>query len=259
MNDKLLDSKETAWRVSKEDLKRNKEYERYKAMNEEMLEKTESEYAPWTIIEAEDRRFATAKIYATVVEKLSEKVAARREEMSLAEEKKAVREEKTAWQPKEDKELDSTVLSKVDLSLAYTKEEYKEKLKKLQDRMEILHSELYRQRIPVVLGFEGWDAGGKGGAIKRLTEPMDPRGYLVSPTASPTPTEKSHHYLWRFWKAMPKEPCRKTAILLSLTGHGTAELWWSGSKASAPGKNGRGLIGKSMIWKPIWLIPGLLC
>ena len=71
--DKLLDSKETAWRVSKEDLKRNKEYNRYKAMNEEMLEKTETECAPWTIIEAEDRRFATAKIYSTVVEKLSEK------------------------------------------------------------------------------------------------------------------------------------------------------------------------------------------
>ena len=203
--DKLLDSKETAWRVSKEDMKRNKEYNRYKAMNEEMLEKTETEYAPWTIIEAEDRRFATAKIYTTVVEKLSEKVAERRAMLALEEEKKNAEQEKVQWKPKEDKELDSTVLSKVDLSLAYTKEEYKEKLKKLQSRMEILHSELYRQRIPVILGFEGWDAGGKGGAIKRLTEPMDPRGYLVSPTASPTPTEKSHHYLWRFWKAMPKD------------------------------------------------------
>ena len=59
--DKLLGSKETAWRVSKEDIKRNKEYDRYKAMNEEMLEKTETEYAPWTIIEAEDRRVCYCK------------------------------------------------------------------------------------------------------------------------------------------------------------------------------------------------------
>ena len=57
----------------------------------------------------------------------------------------------------------------------------------------------------MVIGFEGWDAGGKGGAIKRLTEKMDPRGYVVNPTAAPTEVEKAHHYLWRFWKAMPKD------------------------------------------------------
>ena len=57
----------------------------------------------------------------------------------------------------------------------------------------------------MVLAFEGWDAGGKGGAIKRLTEKMDPRGYEVIPTASPNDIEKAHHYLWRFWRAMPKD------------------------------------------------------
>ena len=88
---------------------------------------------------------------------------------------------------------------------AYTEEEYKRKLKALQERLGLLHSELYRKRIPMVLGFEGWDAGGKGGAIKRLTDAMDPRGYLVSPTAAPTAVEKNHHYLWRFWKNMPKD------------------------------------------------------
>ena len=98
--DKLLDSKETAWRVSKEDMKRNKEYNRYKAMNEEMLEKTETEYAPWTIIEAEDRRFATAKIYTTVVEKLSEKVAERRAMLALEEEKKNAEQEKSPVEAK---------------------------------------------------------------------------------------------------------------------------------------------------------------
>ena len=84
------------------------------------------------------------------------------------------------------------------------KEVYEERLKELQKKMEHLHGELYRRRIPVVLGFEGWDAGGKGGAIKRLTSHMDPRGYVVNPTASPSDTEKAHHYLWRFWRAMPK-------------------------------------------------------
>ena len=56
----------------------------------------------------------------------------------------------------------------------------------------------------MVLGFEGWDAGGKGGAIKRLTKCLDPRGYAVNPTAAPNDIEKTHHYLWRFWQNMPK-------------------------------------------------------
>ena len=55
------------------------------------------------------------------------------------------------------------------------------------------------------MAFEGWDAGGKGGAIKRLTEKMDPRGYAVVPTASPNDIEKAHHYLWRFWNEFPKD------------------------------------------------------
>ena len=91
------------------------------------------------------------------------------------------------------------------ITFLHGKEEYEKRLKKLQKKIEKLHGEVYRRRIPVVIGFEGWDAGGKGGAIKRLTEKMDPRGYVVNPTAAPTEVEKAHHYLWRFWKAMPKD------------------------------------------------------
>jgi polyphosphate kinase 2 (PPK2 family) len=90
------------------------------------------------------------------------------------------------------------------LSKSLSKEVYQKRLKELQSKMERLHAELYRKRIPVVIGFEGWDAGGKGGAIKRLTEKMDPRGFVVHPTASPNEIERNHHYLWRFWRVMPK-------------------------------------------------------
>ena len=75
---------------------------------------------------------------------------------------------------------------------------------KLQKKLELLHGELYQLRIPVILCFEGWDAAGKGGAIRRLTSHLDPRGYQVCPTASPSELEKSHHYLWRFWNHVPK-------------------------------------------------------
>ena len=82
--------------------------------------------------------------------------------------------------------------------------DYKEELERLQKRLKLLHNSIYRMRIPVVLAFEGWDAAGKGGAIKRLTSSLDPRGYAVYPTASPNDIEKMHHYLWRFWNNMPK-------------------------------------------------------
>ena len=194
---KLLDSEDTAWRVSRQDLERNEDFERYQEMNEEMILRTDTDYAPWNIIEAVDRRFATLKIYVLVVEALEQ---ALRRAGAPAEE-----EEPVPLHTPSDASLQESTLSKVDLTLSMDKETYKKKLKKLQARLEELHGEVYRKRIPVVLGFEGWDAGGKGGAIKRLTERMDPRGYVVNPTASPNDIERAHHYLWRFWRAMPKD------------------------------------------------------
>lgn len=191
----LMDNKETAWRVSKADLKRNKHFDEYKKMNEEMLQQTDTDYAPWTIVEAMDREYATVKIISTVVAAWEKKIAQVRAEMEKP------KEETTNTAPV----FKSSILSNVDLSLALSKEEYKEKLEQMQSRLSILHSELYRRKIPVVLGFEGWDAGGKGGAIKRLTQSMDPRGYAVNPTASPNDIEKAHHYLWRFWQTIPKD------------------------------------------------------
>lgn len=198
---KLLASKETAWRVGKDDLKRNKEFDKYQAINDEMLLRTDTDHAPWNIVEAVDKRFATVKIYSIVAKLLREKVRSAKEQEKAAKEKTPVN---IPDQTADDKRLGESILSRADLSLSYTKEEYKERLDVLQKKIEKLHGELYRRRIPVVLGFEGWDAGGKGGAIKRLTEKMDPRGYVVHPTASPNDIEKQHHYLWRFWTDMPK-------------------------------------------------------
>lgn len=209
--DKLAKNKETAWRVSQGDRERNAHYDEYAAMMEDMLFKTDTDYAPWTIIEAMDRRFATLKIYTTVIKAMAdqiEKVQHQNAKKTAGAGEKACENDIDAIARETDaemKELQVSILSKADLTLNYTREEYKEKLDKLQKKLEKLHGELYRRRIPVVLGFEGWDAGGKGGAIKRLTQKMDPRGYVVNPTASPNDIEKAHHYLWRFWRAMPKD------------------------------------------------------
>lgn len=207
--EKLQKNKETAWRVTQGDLERNAKYDEYAAMMEDMLFKTDTDYAPWTIVEATDRRFATVKIYTTVIKAMADQI----EKLSVQAEKKAGTEagqscgnvsQVAQEADRELRELQVSILSKADLTLKYTREEYDGKLEKLQKKMEKLHGELYRRRIPIVLGFEGWDAGGKGGAIKRLTAKMDARGYTVNPTASPNDIEKAHHYLWRFWRAMPK-------------------------------------------------------
>ena len=192
---KLEGSKETSWRGTEEDWNRNKDFDRYLKMNEEMLEKTDTDYAPWVIIEAVDKDYAALKIVSTVMDRLEYELEHRRPEDG----KQAQRQES-----KTRERFKNGVLSGIDLSKSLTEEEYKTRLKKLQKRLAELHSELYRLRIPVVIGFEGWDAGGKGGAIKRLTSNLDPRGYRVNPTAAPNDIEKVHHYLWRFWNSVPK-------------------------------------------------------
>lgn len=63
---------------------------------------------------------------------------------------------------------------------------------------------MYRRRIPLIVVYEGWDAAGKGGNIKRLTDGLDPRGYEVIPVGAPMPSELYRHYLWRFWNSLPK-------------------------------------------------------
>ncbi len=190
---KLMKNKETAWRVTKEDLERNKHFKEFEKINEDMFGRTDTDYAPWHLIEAMDRRYATAKIYTVVINALT----------AAVEEARKGRKDEVNPGLKHD-EFQVSALSKADLTKSLTKEEYTKSLEELQEKLARLHGELYRRRIPVVLGFEGWDAGGKGGAIKRLTQAMDPRGYVVNPTSAPNDVERSHQYLWRFWRAMPK-------------------------------------------------------
>ena len=191
----MLQTEETAWRVSKEDLQRNKRYQEYLDMNEEMLQKTDTDFAPWTIIEAEHRDFAAAKIMTVVANRLQAEL-----DKQKNEEKKPVIKDTGESESFRSGRFPGWISPK-----KLSRERVQKRLQALQERIGLLHNELYRLRIPVVLGFEGWDAGGKGGAIKRLTSHLDPRGYLVHPTASPNDTERQYHYLWRFWKDMPKD------------------------------------------------------
>jgi AMP-polyphosphate phosphotransferase len=188
----LRASATTSWRVTKDDLRQHRRYAEYLAAAEDMLIETDTDYAPWTVVEAHDRRFATLKIFATVIDALERRVA--------AVERNA---EAPATLPA-DNSFKTTVLDRVDLSLSLTPEEYATRLKKAQAALRELEHKIYLRRVPVVIAYEGWDAAGKGGNISRLTQHLDPRGYEVVPVAAPNDVEKAHHYLWRFWARMPK-------------------------------------------------------
>jgi polyphosphate kinase 2 (PPK2 family) len=97
------------------------------------------------------------------------------------------------------------MLEQVDLNLRLTRREYDKELERLQNKLHLLGYQVYVQKRPVALVFEGWDAAGKGGAIKRLTERLDPRGYVVWPIAAPQGDDKDRHYLFRFWRRLPEE------------------------------------------------------
>jgi polyphosphate kinase 2 (PPK2 family) len=96
------------------------------------------------------------------------------------------------------------MLGTVDLSLALEKEEYTRSLIENQVALHSLGYQVYVQQRPVVMVFEGWDAAGKGGAIKRVTEKLDPRGYVVYSIAAPQGEDASRHYLHRFWRRLPE-------------------------------------------------------
>lgn len=186
----------TSWRVTKDDWKHHQQYEEYIKAIEEMIEKTDKKYAPWNILEANDNNFATVKAFEIIIKRLEEEI------------------ESIKNSSQEDKEIykvtgievtsDISILKTIDLSRSLSKEEYKTELDKYQKKIQEIQYKMYIKRVPVIIVYEGWDAAGKGGNIKRITEDLDPRGYEVIPIAAPTDIEKAHHYLWRFWSGVPK-------------------------------------------------------
>ncbi len=96
------------------------------------------------------------------------------------------------------------MLDTVDLSLALDRETYVTELTRYQLQLRELGYQVYVQKRPVVILYEGWDAAGKGGNIKRVTEKLDPRGFVVHPIAAPGGEDRTHHYLYRFWRRLPE-------------------------------------------------------
>ncbi len=200
------------WRLSQPDWKKRRRYKKYAKAAEDLLVATSTANAPWTLVEANDSRFRRVKVLDSVVATLKRVLSERGLGTQGPSGGQANRFNEAQKSGGESLGLSfhvspsttHTVLERVDLSKRLSREEYENKIGKLQNRLRDLGLECYRQRVGVVVVYEGWDAAGKGGNIKRLTQELDPRGYDVIPIAAPDATEISHHYLWRFWKQLPK-------------------------------------------------------
>jgi polyphosphate kinase 2 (PPK2 family) len=193
------------WKVTDEDWKHHKQYKGYLQAAEEMLERTSTSNAPWTVVESTDRRYRRVNIYQTLCSAIQEGLM-RHKQRKLADDLLRTQRTMPKPSPVEIPELQQvpTVLETVDLSKALSRADYERKLPKYQVRLRQLEFECHRHRLPVIIVYEGWDAAGKGGNIRRVTNHLEPRGYSVIPIAAPTGEETKHHYLWRFWKHIPK-------------------------------------------------------
>ncbi|MBR6953453.1 MAG: polyphosphate:AMP phosphotransferase [Clostridia bacterium] len=185
----LKQQADTEWRATDEDLWQHREYKRFVEAYEDFMEKTQ-EACPWHVIHAQNRKVAARDTMRLLTDMITQGLAQGRYVGEPFEE-----EFPLVKMPR---------LRDVDLSPAIDDEKYEKKLKALQARLTELHNILYRRKIPVILCYEGWDAAGKGGNIRRVAAPLDPRGFDVHPIASPEPHELNRQYLWRFWTRLPR-------------------------------------------------------
>jgi polyphosphate:AMP phosphotransferase len=196
-----------SWRMSELDWKHWEMYDRFIEAAERIIAHTNTGHAPWQIIEGEDFHFRSLRVGETLQQSLERHLM--REEIRqkyLAEVRREVYEKVTAAHAANAASGSHaiTVMDGLDMTLKLDKKSYREELKKLQARLALLHQLAAYHKIPTMLVFEGVDAGGKGGVIRRITEPLDARFFKVYPFAAPTDVELAHHYLWRFWHCIPR-------------------------------------------------------
>jgi polyphosphate:AMP phosphotransferase len=174
-----------------------KHFDRFAAVSEHAIRATDSGQCPWHIVEATDARYRNLTVGATLLQA----IRGRLDLGATATEPAAIeREPAPAIAP----HSNLTVLDAVDLSQQLGDRQYHQRLEAAQAELQSLAWDARRKRRNVVAVFEGWDAGGKGGAIRRVTAAMDARLYRVISVAAPTDEEKAQHYLWRFWRHVPR-------------------------------------------------------
>ncbi len=159
---------------------------------EKLLRRTSVTGAPWSVIEATNARYRDVAVARTILNALTARLAEKPPEGLAVSEQ--------LFSPGA---AQATVLDTVDLTRKTSKEAYDKELNKLQREVHGLSRQARDRGLSTVLAFEGWDAAGKGGAIRRITQALEAGDYRVISTAAPTEEERKYHYLWRFWRDLP--------------------------------------------------------
>jgi len=201
----------TAWRVTKADWDNLTKYEDFIATAERAITRTSTGCAPWQVVEGYDVRYCGLTVATAIRDALESHLAevelkkqlvaqmrTKQKKAAPSSQKANGEDESEAARPKLPSSL--TILSGLDMKQAMGKRDYKTTLAEYQAKLHKLDRKAIERGLSGICVFEGWDAGGKGGAIRRITAALDARDYRVIPIAAPTDEEHQHHYLWRFWR-----------------------------------------------------------
>jgi AMP-polyphosphate phosphotransferase len=205
---KLEKNPNTKRSVSKRDWKQAKNYPKLLKAAETALRLTDSGDSPWLLVEATDWRYRNLKVAKTVAEALRKHLQAQttpKTSVSKATSEPIITSSGLlAEELNADLEDKRTILDTVNLKQELSRKSYRQELETYQGKLHSLAWLAAKKHCSTVLVFEGWDAAGKGGAIRRMTQAMDARLYQVISTAAPTDEERARHYLWRFWRHIPR-------------------------------------------------------
>jgi len=182
------------WRVTAADWRRYDEYDRRRRIAEQMLRQTSVAAAPWSLVEGEDDRYRNLTVGTVLLRELRKHLDAERPTPPKRE------------APPLAPPIDGLkVLDRLDLSQKLSKEKYEKELEKWQGRLNLaMRKPRFKKRHAAVVVFEGNDAAGKGGSIRRVTAALDARQFSIVPVAAPTEEERAQPYLWRFYRRVPR-------------------------------------------------------
>jgi polyphosphate:AMP phosphotransferase len=183
---------EQSWRVTRMDWKYFRKYDKFRRISDRALRRTSTGDAPWVVIEGSDARYRNLAVTRTLLDALSQRLVA------IAG-RPAARRVPDRPVPKR-----VNLLGGIDLGQKLSDKKYERQLLKLTGRINVLSRKLHDQQRSMLLVFEGPDAAGKGGAIRRITSAIDARQYRVQAVAAPTDEERARPYLWRFWRTLPR-------------------------------------------------------
>jgi polyphosphate:AMP phosphotransferase len=189
---------ETRWRISQRDWKFFKKYDQFYSISENVLRQTSTGSAPWILVEGANPEYRAATVGQTLLEAMRKRL-----------------DQGAPASPPQHANSDTpplvipidrlSILDKLDLSATLPKPRYRDEMAKLQRQLALLTRQAKFADHNVVCVFEGVDAAGKGGAIRRLTASLDARLYSTIPVAAPTDEERVQPYLWRFWRHIPRK------------------------------------------------------